>query len=126
MVWVQTKVYQILFLKKSDDNHTIVLNHFWVFIREGLVPKLIWQNVVLLLFSGSPADATRDLGTDLVKKALMIKENLEVRLFEHKNEIIRYVTLQDAVERFRGKIGKKETLYKTMKMWEKSSVKKYS
>ena len=56
----------------------------------------------------------------------MIKENLEVRLFEHKNEIIRYVTLQDAVERFRGKIGKKETLYKTMKMWEKSSVKKYS
>ena len=68
----------------------------------------------------------RDLGTDLVKKALMIKENLEVRLFEHKNEIIRYVALQDAVERFRGKIGEKETLYKIIMLWEKSSSKKYT
>ena len=68
----------------------------------------------------------RDLGTDLVKKALMITENLEVRLFEHKNEIIRYAILQDAVERFRGKIGEKETLYKIMKLWEKSSAEKYT
>lgn len=56
----------------------------------------------------------------------MIKKNLEVRLFEHKNEIIRYVALQDAVERFRGKIGEKETLYKIIMLWEKSSCKKYT
>ena len=56
----------------------------------------------------------------------MIKKNLEVRLFEHKNEIIRYVALQDAVERFRGKIEEKETLYKIIMLWEKSSSKKYS